>query len=517
MPTAPMTRRQPRLWFYTGNSEKWLQARLLSDEYRLLISQSKSESGKVENYGLGRQEMLDESLREAVRRTGGESLVFVEDTTARIEALSGEGDFPGLETKEWFDRTSFGHLDSILKELGNDRRASVRSDIALYVPRLGRSVRFEGVTDGWIAEAEPPRRLHPLYQWLTTETFNGWFVPNGSDRVLGLMDLDEASHFDFRERALRQMFERVQEYTAAINLSTSAYRVLKSERSAITEPIPGLFLEPPRIVVVGRTCAGKSTFAQYASMHHNFLHIEASSVLRGLPWPEDLPQVDSVADSARYAHELLNYHGRAAVAEHILAKDGDTLRISPFVISGLRTIEEIDYLKGVLDNLFVVLVESPANQRWERHIKRNRPGRVVATRAEFRSADRSQDSFGLLPVAKDLADLVLSNGDDLDHYLNVVDSTLVALRDPSSKVSRARSRSRLPSRLARALRVLEENGELTLPEIEARAGLGDHNASRFFGSAPGVVEQITRPSGRALWRLTPSGEAYLRVLSRREN
>jgi len=203
--------------------------------------------------------------------------------------------------------------------------------------------------------------------------------------------------------------------------------------------------------------------------------------------------------------------GLAAVGERVLEHRRDDLMARPFVISGLRTLEEVALLLNELPDVTVVLIEAPPNQRWQRNLERGRPGRTVLNRADFRTADHSQDAFGLLPVARDIADVVIANTSDLQTYLRHVGACVAAAGQNTSSVAGARRR-RPPTRLARALACLADGRPVTLPQIEEEAGLGAHNASRFFSKAPLTVTNDRRPGGPFLWSITPTGRAYLQIV-----
>ena len=226
--SVPMSnRREPVLYFHTSNTEKFLQARILAQTAGVRLTQFVAGAEPYdEDYALSPRDMLGQALGQAVRAAGRSSLVFVEDTTVRIDALSSaKEDVPGLATKEWFSSTSFAELSRQLDEAGGSRLATVRSDIALSIPGYGEPVFFfRGKTRGSVVDKEPVWRSHPLYTWLTTSTFNGWFRPQGADITLGEMEFDESARYDFRAKSLELLFRRLAEYSAVLNLPSQAYR-----------------------------------------------------------------------------------------------------------------------------------------------------------------------------------------------------------------------------------------------------------------------------------------------------
>ena len=101
-----------------------------------------------EDYSLPTGQMLTRAIQQVNAEFGIRSIFFVEDTSLRLEALSDSSDFPGLKVKEWFASSTFEEVDRLIKEKGGDRRAVVKSDIALYVPNLSHIVFFHGETAG---------------------------------------------------------------------------------------------------------------------------------------------------------------------------------------------------------------------------------------------------------------------------------------------------------------------------------------------------------------------------------
>ena len=164
------------------------------------------------------------AIAEILQGVGRQSLLFVEDTSLRIDALSdGDEDFPGLSVKEWFASTTFEELDKALSRSGRGRRAVVKSDIALHVPGLSRPLFFHGEATGTVAAQAPEFQESEQYPWLTPTTFNGWFTPDGASKPLGAMSLEESWRFDFRTQALEQLINRLEEYAASLNLPSNAY------------------------------------------------------------------------------------------------------------------------------------------------------------------------------------------------------------------------------------------------------------------------------------------------------
>ena len=467
-----------------------------------------------ENYELGRgPEFLQPALEEIKSRVGANSLFFIEDTSVRIDALSSSGpDVPGLAVKEWFGGITFWELDSQLRSLGNNRRATVYSDVALYVPGVEYPIYVQGETHGRVADS--PQRLGRSYQhpWLSPDTFNGWFVPEGSNRRLGEMSFEESLEFDFRARSFDELARRIAEFEAIVNLPPRAYQVRRPRPSGRQLT---LFGSPP-IVVVGRSCAGKTTFGEYLQDVYQYEHLEASEILREVASSVRISEVEPF----RMAKALLDSHGPDVVARHLVESRGPALG-GKLVISGFRTVEEVMHLRRHCSGCLVVFVEAGERTRFDRHLAR---GRVesVPTLAEFREQDGKQVLFGLLGRGKDVADYVVENEGSFDQLYLRIDGilgeeigTAVGMR---GEVSRAKV---VTSRLYRCLSALSElEGPISPAElrghVDARSApeapkVSARHVNWVLHCHPELAERVEGEGVR--YRITRAGASYLEAVA----
>ena len=87
-----------------------------------------------------------------------------------------------------------------------------------------------------------------------------------------------------------------------------------------------------------------------------------------------------------YAKRVLDRFGHDIVVRTIVGQYGTDLE-RPVVISGLRDVEEVRYMRGALRDAVLVLVEAPERTRFDRHIRRARPGAETRL-VDFRKRDR---------------------------------------------------------------------------------------------------------------------------------
>ena len=506
--------RRPRAFFYTSNLPKYLQARLVFERAGLLVDHFRSRTDPYsEDYQLGKERLLARALREILKEVGGASFLFVEDTSLRIEGLSdGDEDKPGLAVKEWFATTKFTELNERLVAAGNDRRATIKSDIALHVPGLERPVFFHGETIGSVVHLPPRFDANPQYPWLTPDTFNGWFLPAGCETCLGAMSIEESWQHDFRVQALEALVDRLEEYTAVANGPAQAF---SRRHRASPSGQESLFHETRQVlIVVGDTCAGKSTFGARAEARHGFRFVDASDVMRSFRDGYG----EASADDYEFARELLSSQGADVVARRVLQLFADDSK--PLVIAGFRTIEEISCLRIAFPDTRVIVIESSERTRFERHLARARAGRPT-TLSGFRGVDIAQRSFGLLRVAEDFADIRVTNEGSLEEYHAQVDGLVRGERidripGVSDRVRPRHDENR--SQLFRCLSALDEAGRpLSCDEIEAATDRGGkrilhNNANKVLRRVPELARRLETKGQRVRYELLSSGRAYIRLM-----
>ena len=480
---------------------------------------------------MGSEVLLQRAVEEIRKRIGANSLFFVEDTSVKIDALSGDGSVvPGLRVKEWFRDTTFEALDDELKRRGNRREATVRSDIGLYIPGLERTVFVFGETAGRVAESPPQFAMSYRFPWLTPSTFNGWFVPRGSEKTLGEMDFAESFQFDFRVRSLTKLLDRIEEYAAVGNLPAQAYAVRRIKAVGQGSLFPARSL---LILVVGRICAGKTTFGRHVADAHGWLHVEASDEMNALATECDEKGVE---DLFLRAKELLRHRGPDCVARSIVKRYYGRLD-GGVVITGFRAIEEVVYFRNRYPSCVVMYINAGDRVRFSRHLERGRWG-GIRTRDEFEAHDREQWSLGLLArardivdVPRDIADVEVENEFGLAEYFGQIDGVLERLgasggsgvvREEISEVrgvvrlGRSSLRGRRALRCLRALRGFREPA--TCAEVQSRmaeeeegGAMSARHVNWVLGSLPELAERIVG-QGRLRYRIRSAGRAYVEAV-----
>ena len=399
------------LTFVTSNQTKLAHARYLCRDYHVNIL-----SYKKLYYGIGydepriydRRQLLTASFYDAAARwkrnvSGSEGRIFfIEDTSMRLDALSNaENEVPGVDVKYWMKSTNFKKLDAELKKHGNNRKCSVTSHIILFLTEDLKKISgisddykvFTSTAYGRVTEKEHNFDTNILYPWLDNKTFNKWFVPDGYDVPVSMLDIESADAGDFRKDAFKQMLSFLKTYGAI------------EDKRQMPNQLSLEFYDS--FIVCGRTCSGKSTLGKYLVDDYGYYHIEASEFM---------------------THKRLETHGtRSNVDKHLFA--AEVLKTEPvfvvnrlieymhtnhiydrFVITGFRTKEEIQAFltKFHAERLKLVFVNTSFEERFRRWKLRQRE-QDVYTEERFRDIDRLQDGMGIAEVATMQGIIPLSN------------------------------------------------------------------------------------------------------------
>lgn len=159
---------------------------------------------------------------------------------------------------------------------------------------------------------------------------------------------------------------------------------------------------PRAFVVVGPSCAGKTAFGELARRVAPEVPVfEASSVVRSFA-----SEADRGLSALAFAQRLLRERGADVVARTLIERH-ELGPSTSFVITGFRTVAELDALRGRCPQTRVVLVQASVRTRFERHRSRGRP--PLMSYEQFVEHDRAQRELGLLEVAGRLADIRIVN------------------------------------------------------------------------------------------------------------
>ncbi len=508
--------RQLQVTFFTSSRAKFSQAStLFKMSGARLAFRRHDEEPYEEDYSGSKEQLLAEAIKEIRRREGATAVFFIEDTSIRVEALSAECEFPGLRAKEWFVHANHEELLRVAQRMG-DRRCSVESCIALSLPGLDHPRYFYGVTEGELVSQLPQSHANLSTPWLDPTSFSGWFVPNGGTRTLGEMSLEGSLAYDFRAKSLLGLLDRLEELTVALNVGPASYRRLDNVEVAADLDLQPSFFEVPEwnthrarqiIAVVGPTCSGKTTFGVQVSDDRACDFVDASSLVR-----RHRTGSSSDLNIGDFSSQFLDREGFDVVAREITQLFGK--RDSPLVVTGLRTIEEIQHLRVVWPDLVLVSLHAPQRLRYQRFVER--ASREDLTFTEFQQRDWQQEQLGLLPVADELANYVVDNVGTLDEFVAMARGIARLPGGSLRGVTTVYSRMSLQeSQLYRCLVTLRQAGRaLTTQEISAAlAGAVLHNnANKILKRYSALARRRDSPSTNVRYEITSHGLAFLCAL-----
>jgi adenylate kinase family enzyme/inosine/xanthosine triphosphate pyrophosphatase family protein len=509
------------LTFITSSKEKISHAIHLSKDYPVKISKQK-------NYGIGyveprigsREELIKRSVEDAIIRfskttaNADDKFFIIEDTSVIIHELSKKGEYPGVDIKYWMKENNFLSIDKMLKQAGNNRTVTVRSDVVLVLNKSLREkfntkyIAFTSSSEGHIVKKEISFKTQPLYPWLNNKTFNKWFVPNGETVPISKLPINKADKYDFRAGAFNDMYAFLK-----------AHNYLKADLSYEQLEL----FEPVAFIICGPSCAGKTTLSSFLQDKYNYYHFEASDFMYLSYY--DTHGVKSAVTIGDFAEDALK-KDPDIVTDQIL-KYLRHFKHIPIVVTGFRSpIEISQFLKkyrGGL-NIEVVYVEADDKIRFNRNIERNRSD-VVDNFEKFQKKDLQQFKMGLTTIKDRFENGILENNESLDELYELFESKY----QNQLQGGLTNYYKRLPETFKRrslenvVIQILYDNTlrSYTTTEIShlIKKSLislpkNKNNISRYFNQNFHPFYEITFEDGKTTYRLSQTGKSYGKWINR---
>lgn len=510
--------------FFTSNPVKLAHARYLCRDYNVKITGFREKTFGA-NYDepriYDRQQLIEESYQDALQRwqkavsSSGNGLFFIEDTSVTIEALSNERETPGLDVKYWMAETAFPALDAQLRSLGNNRKATVRSDVVLHLPQELSDVAqgknylcFTSNVCGYIVEQEQVFETNPLYPWLDNKTFNKWFVPNGYSQPISMLPITEADQHDFRAQAFKQMLE---------------FLILHNKITLRSTPVGQKSLEVnvPLFVICGPSCAGKTTLAEYLAEHYGYYHIEASDFMYLSYYQRH--GVSSSINIGDFAEQALRDQPEI-VAEQVL-RNIQANKALPVVVTGFRSPLEVEWFKRNYMGYYpivVVYVNADTELRFKRSVNRQRDDHPD-DRERFDQRDAQQAAMGLAKLAKEHALEQLQNNIDPDSFFTcfqeryIQDSDREYFTDKTDGLTAGKLEGLILKTLADNWSGREFYTTTEIAHLLNQSLIGKpkskNNVSRYFNQRFYPYFEIKLVDGKRKYRLSNTGYGKARLLA----
>ncbi len=511
------------LIFFTSSRIKLAHARYLCRDYAVRVvgfHEKTYGAPYVEPRIHDREQLIESSYRDALQRwqkavPDGE-FFFIEDTSVTIDALSAERETPGPDVKYWMAETDFATLDAQLKALGNNRRATVRSDLVLHLlPEWagaeGRSYKcFTSTVTGHVTEKELAFETNPMYPWLDNRTFNKWFVPDGCSQPISMLPISEADKHDFRAPAFREMLEFLESHQ-------------KIFRRTEPEVQTSFGFDSRLFIVCGPSCAGKTTLAEYLAERYGYYHIEASDFMYLSYYQRH--GVSPITDIGGFAEQALRDQPEI-VAEQVL-RNIQQNKPAPVIVTGFRSAAEIEWFRDhYMGKYPVEIVYVTADQaiRYERSSVRRREGEAE-DREAFEQRDAQQAAMGLAELEKCFVSNRIENNGSLESYFNSFEVRYPQIPlqfDVKNKLKNKVSSGSLEELILLALAEKWQSREyFTTTEIAQLVNQqfnlegkpkSKNNVSRYFNQSFHPYYEVKLINSKKKYRLSNTGYGKARIL-----
>ena len=519
--------------FITSNTTKLAHARYLSTGYDISVLHYKKKYygiGYIEPRILDKMRLLEESMNDAIDRwkknvsNNKTQLFFIEDTSVKIDALSSEdNEVPGADIKYWMLKNSFYDIDNELKKRENNRKASVTSHIVLFltdeIKKIGMInddyIIFKSTSYGKIVEKDYLFETQILYPWLDNKTFNKWFVPDGYDLPISMLDISDADKADFRKGAFEDMLKFIGKYYD-INPLLNKTKLMNSE-----------YLLPftPLYLISGPTCAGKSTIGKYLLEMYGYYHIEASDFM-SLKYYET-HGTDSTIDKHFFASELLKINP-LVVVESIIKYLQSKKRNNRVIVTGFRTSNEVNNFCNILSNQDIrkIYITADPDIRFSRWQKRNRDI-TNYTKERFLKINELQNGIGL-PKIKEINDIILfeNNKDGFEILYSEFQTKIIGddiIQDGKRDISNLTNIISLEKAILAALAIeyiKTENEYYTTTEIShlinknlTGINKNKNNVSRYFNQSYYPYYEIKTDKNKRRYKLSPTGYSEAKFIA----
>jgi hypothetical protein len=185
------------------------------------------------------------------------------------------------------------------------------------------------------------------------------------------------------------------------------------------------------------------------------------------------------------------------------------------VVTGLRTPEELLFLKRRFPTARIVLIDADQRIRFERHIRRARDRTLIDMRA-FAREDEKQKNFGTLRIASDIAEITIINDGTRNQYSKKIEEALDLISGAPEKLRLQSTKS--ISELHRSLKALLTIGIAAtceeLSELTDQLGFSvrKYNTNRALKAVPEFAKRLEQKGERLRYQPTNRSLSLLRLL-----
>lgn len=174
-----------------------------------------------------------------------------------------------------------------------------------------------------------------------------------------------------------------------------------------------------KICIVGPSCAGKTTAAEYIESAYGIPFVEGSEVV----W-ERYSESGSNEDIIEFVKEEYSSAGKATFAQPVIARAKE-IEENHVVLSGFRTAEEVEHVQKQCNRVGIISIHANALLRYQRHLKRDPHTRT--TYEEFIMKDFEEYNFGIARMMARFTDRLIINESTFSHLHSRCDDIMDGL------------------------------------------------------------------------------------------
>ncbi|MGQ3411416.1 AAA family ATPase [Natrinema sp. LN54] len=182
------------------------------------------------------------------------------------------------------------------------------------------------------------------------------------------------------------------------------------------------------LCIVGPTCAGKTTSSKYISSNKDIEYVEASDYVR--QYFSDMDDREKSRDRSNEEEGLTELvsdkfeeRGKAFFAKMVW-EDIRDVNSDQILISGFRTVEEVEYIRSVNSSVICVGIHSDSRTRYQRYLEREEESKK--TYKEFIQKDFIEYEFGIAGLLSSKCDFIIMNDGPMEHLYEEVDGKIIA-------------------------------------------------------------------------------------------
>jgi dephospho-CoA kinase len=172
------------------------------------------------------------------------------------------------------------------------------------------------------------------------------------------------------------------------------------------------------ICIVGPSCAGKTTSAEYIESETGAEYLEASDFVRSR-----YAECAFEGDIMEFVKEEFDEEGMGTFAYPICEQIEDSSS-DLSVISGFRTRKEIEIIRNEFGSICVIGIYANSLLRYQRKLKRDNP-KTGYTYQDFLQKDFTEYSFGIMETLTHQLDELIINESTFDELYQSVDEKIL--------------------------------------------------------------------------------------------